>query len=45
MEAGIIQIPAGLPDNTTLHHWRTPSHNAIWPDHKKPHATPDHTHS
>ena len=39
-EAGIIQIPAGLLDNTTLHHWRTPSHNPIWPDHKKPSATP-----
>ena len=25
LEAGIIQIPAGLPDNTTLHYWRTPS--------------------
>ena len=23
LEAGIIQISAGLPDNTTLHHWRT----------------------
>ena len=23
LEAGIIQIPAGLPDNTTLHHWHT----------------------
>ena len=33
-----------LDYRTTLHHWRTPSHNPIWPDHKKPPATPDHTH-
>ena len=27
-----------------LDHRRTPSHNPIWPDHKKLPATPDHTH-
>ena len=32
LEAGIIQIPAGLPDNTTL------NHNLIWPDHDHTHS-------
>ena len=29
---------------TTGRHWRTPSHNPIWTDHKNLPATPDHTH-